>query len=109
MKAAIFHPAARAAIRSFPKGVRLELGKALFDLQMGAVLSMPISRPMPSVASGVEELRFRDKEGTYRVLYYARSAQGILVFHAFMKKTQSTPKREIDLGARRLKELFDEI
>jgi hypothetical protein len=57
VKAAIFHPAARAAIRSFPVGVRQELGKAIFDLQKGEVLSMPLSRLMPSIASGAEGLR----------------------------------------------------
>src|ERR1700682_3035194 len=57
MKAAVFHPAAIAAIRLFPRDARRELGKAIFDLQKGEVRSMPLSRPMPSVASGVEELR----------------------------------------------------
>ena len=109
MKAAIFHRAARAAIRAFPKEVRRELGKAVFDLQMGAVLTMPLSRPMPSVAPGVEELRFRDRAGIYRAFYYARSPRGILVFHAFAKKSRSTPKRELALGAKRLQELLDEI
>ena len=76
MKAAIFHPAAIAAIRSFPEGVRKELGKAIFDLQRGEILSMPLSRPMPSVGPGVEELRIRDRSGIYRAFYYAKSALG---------------------------------
>jgi hypothetical protein len=65
VKAAIFHPSTRAAIRSFPKGLRKELGKVIFDLQMGAVLTMPLSRPMSSVAPGAEELRFgTEREST---------------------------------------------
>lgn len=109
VKAAIIHSAARAAIRLFPKGVRMELGKALFDLQAGAVLTMPLSRAMPSVSPGVEEMRFRDPAGIYRVLYYTRSSKGILVLHAFTKKTRTTPKSDVDLGKKRLKELLDEI
>ena len=108
MKLAIFHPAARAAIRLFPEEIRRELGKAIFDLQNGAVLIMPLSRPMSSVDPGVSELRIRDRSGIYRVFYYRRSSPGILVLHAFMKKTQTTPKRELDLAKRRLKELLDE-
>jgi len=108
MKVAIFHPAARAAVRSFPKDVRQELGKAIYDLQRGDVLSMPLSRPMPSVDPGAAELRIRDQSGIYRAFYYTRSARGILVFHAFVKKTQATPARELDLGKKRLKELLDE-
>jgi phage-related protein len=108
VKLAIFHPAARAAIRLFPKEVRRELGKAIFDLQSGALLVMPLSRPMPSVDVGVSELRIRDRNGIYRVFYYRQSPQGIFIFHAFMKKTKTTPKHELDLAKKRLKELLDE-
>ena len=108
MKAAIFHPAAIAAIRSFPAGVRAALGKAIFDLQKGVTLGMPLSRLMPSIASGVEELRVRDRSGIYRTLCYARSPRGVLVIHAFIKKTQTTSKQDVDLGRQRLKELLYE-
>lgn len=108
MRAAIFHPSAREAIRSFPEDVRREIGKAVFDLQRGEALGMPLSRPVPSIASGAAELRIRDKSGIYRAFYYASSSKGILVFHAFMKKTRATPTQELDLGKRRLKELLHE-
>ena len=108
MKAAIFHTAARAAIRSFPEDVRQELGKALYDLQKGELLNMPLSRPMPSIAPGAAELRIRDCSGIYRAFYYTRSTRGILVFHAFVKKTQAAPTRELDLGRKHLKELLYE-
>ena len=39
---------------------------------------------------------------------YASSPSGILVFQAFMKKTRATPKQELDLGERQLKELLHE-
>lgn len=69
---------------------------------------MPISRPMPSVAAGAAEVRVRDENGSYRVFYYVASARGILVFHAFVKKTRQTPPLEIELARKRLKELLDE-
>ena len=59
MKSAVFHPKARDAIREFPEDVRREFGNVIFDLQKGEKLSMPLSRPMASVALGVEELRVR--------------------------------------------------
>ncbi len=98
MKAAIFHSAAKAAIRLFPEDVRRELGKAIFDLQKGAVLAMPVSRPMPSIAPGVAELRIRDRTGTYRAFYYTRSARGILVFHAFVKKNPNDAETRTGFG-----------
>jgi len=108
VRPALFHPAAKAAIRVFPKEVRRELGKAIYDLQCGESLGMPLSKTMSSVASGVSELRFRDPSGIYRVFYFLRSVKGVLVFHAFTKKTQKTPAREIEIGRKRLQELIDE-
>ena len=108
MKIARFHPKARSAIRDFPSDVRRELGKAIFDLQKGEKLVMPISKHMPSVGIGVEELRIKDQSGAYRVFYYARLANAILIFHAFQKKTEKTRKADIEIGKKRLKELIDE-
>jgi len=62
---------------------------------------------MPSVAAGVPELRLKDADGSYRTFYYTGSSQGVLVFHAFVKKTQRTPPLEIQLAKKRLKELLD--
>ena len=108
MRAAIFHPAAREAIHSFPESVAANWAKPSSILQRGAALGMLLSRPMPSIASGAAELRIRDRSGIYRALYYTSSPQGILVFHAFMKKTPTAPKQDLDLGKKRLKELLHE-
>ena len=70
---------------------------------------MPLSRPRPSIEPGAAaELRIRDRAGIYRAFYYSRSPRGILVFHAFEKKTPATPPRELDFGKKRLKELLHE-
>lgn len=63
---------------------------------------------MNSVEVGVNELRVRDASGAYRVFYYMKTRQGILIFHAFKKKTQKTPKKELNLAKKNLKELMDE-
>jgi phage-related protein len=107
VKAALFHPAVRETIRTFPADVRRELGKALYDLQRGEVLGMPLSRPMVSVAAGAAELRIRDRSRIYRVFYYTKAVSGILVFHAFVKKSRVAPQHELELGRKRLKELLD--
>lgn len=86
--------------------MRREVGKAVFDLQKGAKLSMPLSRPMPSVASGVEELRMKGRSGAYRVFYYIKLVTAVVIFHAFQKKTAKTPTHEIELARARLKEML---
>jgi phage-related protein len=102
-----FTPNALQTIRAFPKPAKHALGEAILDLQHGRKIGMPLSRPMPAVAPGVAELRVRDAAGLYRAFYAVKSDKGVLIFHAFEKKTQKTPLREIELGAKRLKELID--
>ena len=108
MRLIIFHPKTREVVHRFPEAARARLGRELFQLQMEEVLPMPRSRPMPVVATGVSELPVRDENGIYRVFYYTASPRGILVFHAFVKKTQRTPPLEIELARKRLKEVLDE-
>jgi phage-related protein len=108
MRIVEIHAPARQVIRSFSKVVRREVGEALMKLQLGMSLGLPVSRPMPSVYPGAHELRFRDASGIQRVFYYLGSIKGILVFHAFVKKTQKTPQREIKLARKRLTEMLDD-
>jgi phage-related protein len=103
----IFHPAARDAIRWFPKEVRDKLGRYLYELQLGESLSMPHSRAMASIGPGVSELRVRGADGSYRAFYLGAHRDGVLVFHAFAKKSQKTPKSEIELARKRWKESLD--
>ncbi len=63
---------------------------------------------MSLVASSVGELCIRDRSGAYRVFYYTKLADSVLIFHAFVKKTQKTPPQEIALAQKRLKEMLDE-
>lgn len=106
MKKARFHPAVKSILRGFPEDIRREIGKAIFDLQKGEKLTMPLARPMPDVGSNVHEIRVKDRSGAYRVFYLTVAEDGVYVFHAFKKTTQATPKREIDLGKKRLREML---
>src|SRR6059058_5544986 len=99
------HPKARDAIREFSRSVRRDVGEQLFKLQLGVNIGLPDARPMAEIRQGVYELRVRDSGGTYRVFYYLKSKKGILIFHAFTKKTQKTPQSEIELGKQRLTEM----
>jgi phage-related protein len=104
----LFHPHARDEIRALPKEVRFRLGRALMALQLGHSLGMPLSRPMPSIAAGVAELRLRDVDGQHRIFYWVGQSRHILVLRAFHKKSQQTPQVEFVIARRRLKELMNE-
>jgi phage-related protein len=103
-----FHAKALEFIRVQATSIRRYIGEALRDLQKGVNLGMPLSRPMPIIAPGVHELRVKGDGATVRIFYYVRKADAIIVFHAFQKKSQKTPSREIELARRRLQEVLNE-
>jgi phage-related protein len=51
------------------------------------------------------EMRLRGKGGIARALYVTVAGRRIVVLRVFVKKTQATPRREIDLALKRAKEL----
>ena len=52
------------------------------------------------------EMRLRGRDGISRALYVAIQERRVVVVRVFVKKTQKTPSREIDLALRRARELF---
>ena len=94
-------------IRTFPEVAKSRVGRELRRLELGM---QPVDfKPMPSIGRGVEEVRVRDDHGNaYRVIYIARFEDSVFVLHAFAKKTQTTPKRDLDLARTRLQALLGE-
>ena len=86
-------------VRAFPKVARERLGYALDRLQRG--LEPPDWKPMPSVGSGVREIRVQVGR-QFRVLYVTRFAEAIYVLHAFEKKTQKTAPADLERARKRL-------
>jgi phage-related protein len=93
-------------VKGFPDAVKKELGYLLYRLQRGEFLGLPHSRPMPSVSKGCSELRIKGEDGAYRVFYFLKIEDEIIVFHAFKKKTQQTSSRDIELGKKNLKDML---
>ena len=87
----------------FSSTARIEAGFLLRSLQMGENLSMPHSRPMPSIGSRCHELRINDEASTWRLMYRI-DEDAIIVLEVFSKKTQQTSKKVIDVCKNRIKE-----
>jgi phage-related protein len=84
----------------FTEAGRIEAG-TLLRLQEGEHLSMPHSRPMPSVGPRCHELRVRDEGANWRIIYRLDS-DAVVVASVFAKTTPKTPPREIANCQRRL-------
>ena len=91
-------------LREFPASARRSAGYQLDRVQRG--LDPDDWKPMKAVGIGAREIRVRDRSGAFRVIYLATLPDRVVVLHAFQKKTQVTAKRDIDLAARRLRELW---
>ena len=70
----------------------------------GPDLGMPHTRAM---GAGLFELRLKAAEGIARVLYCTLSNRGIVMLHQFIKKSEKTPRKELDIARRRMKEVKD--
>jgi phage-related protein len=86
----------------FAEAGRIEAGRRLREVQLGALLPFPIDRPMPSIGPGVHELRIRDAGHNWR-LFYRIDADAIVLAMVHPKRTQETPKHVIDECKRRLR------
>ena len=86
----------------FSAAARVEAGMNLRKLQYGLTLSMPISRPRPTIGARCAELRIVDVNTTWRIVYRA-DADAVLIAEVFAKKTQATPKSVIAVCKRRLR------
>ncbi len=103
MKPVEFEGDSLVRLREFPKNARRAAGYQLDRIQRG--LEPDDWKPLRAIGTGVRELRIRDRSGAFRVIYVATLPDRVVVLHAFQKKTQRTAKRDIDLAARRFREL----
>lgn len=108
MKEIKWNEKARDFVRSLDLETKKEIGALLMILQFGKTLGEPQSKPIKSIHKNAFELRIKDNVGIHRVIYILKVRDKILIPHAFTKKTQKTPKKEIELSISRLKELLDE-
>ena len=84
---------------------RIGAGYLLRKLQMGELLSLPHSRPMPSIGSRCHELRIDDQNKAWRVVYRIDNA-AIVILEVFEKKAQKTPLEVIETCKRSIR-LYD--
>lgn len=66
-------------------------------------------KPMNDIGVGVREIRVRDKEGAFRIIYVAKLADAVYVLHCFQKKSQRTNKQDIELSKARYKQLLQDV
>lgn len=98
-----FHPRVLAEIETWPVDVLADDAQLVELLaEHGPNLRLPHSR---TLGEGLFELRPRGRSGIGRAFYGFLLGKRIVVVHAFIKKTQETPDKELKLARRRVREL----
>ena len=94
-------------LRAFPLAAKREAGHQLNQVQNGQ--EPDDWKPMNTVGQGVKEIRIRDAAGAFRVIYVAKFTDAVYVLHCFQKKTEKTSKADLDLAAKRYRDLLKEL
>lgn len=98
-----FHARVQAEIESWPDGILADYARLVeLLLEFGPNLKMPHSKAM---GKGIFELRPKGREGIGRAFYCFLVGQRIIILHAFLKKTQTTPQPELAIARKRMKEV----
>jgi phage-related protein len=84
---------------TFADLARREAGFQLGKVQAG--LDPDNYKPFNEIGPGTREIRIREAEGIYRVMYVAKFDEAVYVLHCFQKKTQTTSKHDKDIAQAR--------
>ena len=101
-----YSPALESEILALPAGFVARFLRYAERMEIyGADLGMPHTRAM---GKGLFELRLKSAEGIARVFYCTIVDKRIVMLHQFVKKSERTPPKELEVARRRMKEVKDE-
>ena len=96
----------RQVLNDFPNGIRARTFALFQKMEFsGCYLPNGLTKAM---GKGLFELRVKAKEGIGRTFYCTLIGRRIVVLHAFVKKSQKTPHKDLEIARSRLKELKNE-
>jgi len=85
----------------FSSQARREAGYLLRRLQKGEVLALPSSRPLPGIGARCHELRIRDREATWRIVYRI-DLDAIVILEVFQKDSRKIRRTVMQICRKRL-------
>ncbi|MFM0174977.1 type II toxin-antitoxin system RelE/ParE family toxin [Paraburkholderia sediminicola] len=90
-------------LREFPLSARRDAGHQLDQVQRGR--DTDDWKPMNTIGPGAREIRIREADGAFRIIYVAKFDDAVHVLHCFQKKTQKTSKADLELATKRYREM----
>lgn len=99
-------PQGREPVRDWLKGLeegdRRIVGQDIATAEYGWPVGMPLSR---SLGDGLFEIRSNISDEKIARVLFAVVRKKMVLLHGFVKKTRKTPKPDLELAKRRLKEI----
>lgn len=93
-----------AELDAWPVGLRARFRALSVRMEeYGPNLGMPHTR---ALGNGLFEIRAKADGGIGRVFFCTMVGRKIIILHSFIKKTDKTPKRELDIALNRQKEVL---
>ena len=89
-------------LKSLPRVDMRTIGFDIKTVQYGYPIGMPLTRVLHGTG-GLEEVRCNISNGIARVIFYVENDTMVLL-HGFIKKSQETPKKELDVAIKRYKD-----
>ena len=88
----------RLWLKSLAKPDRVAIGEDVADVEFEWPIGLPVCRPL---GNGLYEVRTTLKNRIARVIFVIEGSS-MVILHGFIKKSQSTPKPDLDLARKRL-------
>jgi len=92
----------RAWLKRLEKADRLLIGTDIKTVEFGWPIGMPVCRPM---GKSLYEVRTRLPGNRIARVLFCISQRQMVLLHAFIKKSQKTPKPDLDLAMERMRTL----
>ncbi len=91
-------------VEALPNDMRARLGRLIHLIQDIGFHALPRDS-VKHLEGPLWELRVTGRDGISRAIYVTASRQRVVIVHAFVKKTQKTPPRELEIARQRAKEV----
>jgi phage-related protein len=91
-------------VEALPDDMRARLARLIRLIQDFGFRALPHDA-VKHLEGPLWELRVTGRDGISRAIYVTATGQRVVIVHAFVKKTQKTPRRELEIARQRAKEV----
>lgn len=93
-----------AEVEALPRDMRAKLARLSGIIEQAGFQALP-PESVKHLEDKLWELRIAGRDGISRAIYVAAAVRRVIILRVFIKKTQKTPMRELEIARQRAKEV----